>query len=200
MQQVDNFYTPPNAPASEVETLYFSFERLLGGKYFVQLVQVILNNGDGTIDVMPLVMQQDIAGNPIENSQIYNIPYGRIQMGGSAIKMNPKAGDFGLIAVCDKDSTLAKTTKSQSAAPTRRNHSLSDAVYICGIAMMNAEPTQYIEFLDSGINVKSSGDVNINGLKISSSGTLTLVDGSVVDKHTHGGVESGGSKTNPLGA
>nr|DAY73633.1 MAG TPA: baseplate protein [Caudoviricetes sp.] len=45
----------------------------------------------------------------------------------------------------------------------------------------------------------SGGTVNINGLKISPNGTLTLADGSVVDKHTHGGVESGGSSTAPLG-
>lgn len=45
----------------------------------------------------------------------------------------------------------------------------------------------------------SGGTVNINGLKIAPDGTLTLADGSVVDKHTHGGVESGGSSTAPLG-
>lgn len=45
----------------------------------------------------------------------------------------------------------------------------------------------------------SNGTFNINGLKIAPDGTLTLADGSVVDRHTHGGVESGGSSTAPLG-
>ncbi|MDU5475922.1 Gp138 family membrane-puncturing spike protein [Pantoea sp.] len=44
------------------------------------------------------------------------------------------------------------------------------------------------------------GGFNLNGLRILGDGRLQLVDGSIVDKHTHGGVEKGGSSTNPLGA
>lgn len=43
------------------------------------------------------------------------------------------------------------------------------------------------------------GGFNLNGLQILADGRLQLVDGSIVDKHTHGGVESGGSNTKPLG-
>jgi hypothetical protein len=39
--------------------------------------------------------------------------------------------------------------------------------------------------------------VNINGLKVHQR-QLELVDGSIVDGHTHGGVVSGGSRTDPL--
>lgn len=49
------------------------------------------------------------------------------------------------------------------------------------------------------INGTAPGGFNLNGLKILSDGRLQLVDGSIVDKHTHGGVESGGSSTAPLG-
>jgi len=62
-------------------------------------------------------------------------------------------------------------------------------------------PDGQITLENSGgkIDLGSDGTINLNGLKISPSGQLTLVDGSVVDKHTHGGVESGGSSTAPLG-
>ncbi|MFM3901085.1 Gp138 family membrane-puncturing spike protein, partial [Klebsiella pneumoniae] len=49
------------------------------------------------------------------------------------------------------------------------------------------------------INGTAPGGFNLNGLKILSDGRLQLVDGSIVDKHTHGGVEPGGSSTSPLG-
>ncbi|HBT8980834.1 TPA: hypothetical protein MCM29_005582 [Klebsiella pneumoniae] len=60
--------------------------------------------------------------------------------------------------------------------------------------------TIIIENSGGKIEMGSDGTINLNGLKISPTGQLTLVDGSVVDKHTHGGVESGGSSTNPLGS
>ena len=63
---------------------------------------------------------------------------------------------------------------------------------------MNGEPTEFVEFTGNGINIKSPGVVNINGLKILANGKLQLVDGSIVDGHDHGGVISGGSRTDPL--
>lgn len=49
------------------------------------------------------------------------------------------------------------------------------------------------------ISGTAPGGFNLNGLQILPDGRLQLVDGSIVDKHTHGGVESGGSSTAPLG-
>ena len=200
MQQIDNFYVPPQAPASEQEAVSFNFERLLAGKYFIQLVSVIANNGDNTIDVLPLVQQQDTAGNPIQNAVIYNIPISAVQAGSSAIKMQPKVGDFGIIAICDKDITQAKIAKSQSAPPTKRNHSLSDAIYLFGIPLMNEPATQYIEFTESnGINIVSPNGTHITG-PVTTSATITASGdvtgaGISLSTHVHGGVQSGGSKT-----
>lgn len=50
------------------------------------------------------------------------------------------------------------------------------------------------------INGTAPGGFNLNGLKILPDGRLQLVDGSIVDKHTHGGVQPGDRNTNPLGA
>lgn len=200
MQQIDNFYVPPQAPASEQEAVSFNFERLLAGKYFIQLVSVIANNGDNTIDVLPLVQQQDTAGNPIQNAVIYNIPISAVQAGASAIKMQPNVGDFGIIAICDKDITQAKIAKSQSAPPTKRNHSLSDAIYLFGIPLMNSPATQYIEFTESnGINIVSPNGTHFTG-PVTTSATITASGdvtgaGISLSTHVHGGVQSGGSKT-----
>ena len=65
--------------------------------------------------------------------------------------------------------------------------------------MMSGVPTQYIHFKSSGIDIKTTGDLNINGLIIKADGTLITKDGDTVDKHSHGGIQSGGSNTSPLG-
>jgi hypothetical protein len=112
--------------------------------------------------------------------------------------MTPRVGDIGLVIACDKDITNVKKTKGGGPPPTQRRHSYSDAVYITAIASLNDEPTEFAEFTGSGINIKSPGVVNINGLKVHPDGKLELVDGSIVDGHTHGGGSIGGSRTDPL--
>lgn len=200
MQQVDNFYTPPHAPASEQETVAFSFDKLLGGCYFIELAKVSAANGDGTVDVLPLVMQQDTAGNPIENAALYNIPVWQLQAGKSAIKMSPMVGDIGIIAICDKDITQVKIAKDQAAPTTRRRHSKSDAIYLGGVQMLNSSPTQYIEFIDGQpINVVAPNGFHVEGPITSSSTIVAQGDvtggGISLVSHVHGGVESGASKT-----
>ncbi|MXF49852.1 hypothetical protein GR294_25570 [Raoultella sp. Lac2] len=172
---------------------------ILSGLAFIDIVLVKAVEGD-TLTILPLVNDVNVAGGSISNNEIYQIPFLRLQAGNSAVKMTPRAGDIGLIVICDKDTTNVRKSKRGGPAPTQRRHSYSDAVYITAIASLNGEPTEFAEFTGSGITIKSPGDVNINGLKILANGKLQLVDGSVVDGHDHGGVESGGSRTNPLGA
>ncbi|QCK79151.1 hypothetical protein E4K08_22490 [Raoultella ornithinolytica] len=62
-----------------------------------------------------------------------------------------------------------------------------------GSAKLSLNPTS------GEISGTAPGGFNLNGLQILPDGRLQLVDGSIVDKHTHGGVESGGSSTAPLG-
>lgn len=169
-------------------------------RYFIEIVRVSAVRGDApnlVIDAMPLVMRTDRSGAPIQNSVLYDIPVFRLQRGNSAIIMNPVVGDIGMIAICDRDTTLVRANRKESVPGSGRKHSKSDALYLGGF--LNAQPTEYVEFTGSGINIKSTGTVNINGLKILSDGRLQLVDGSIVDKHTHGGVSPGGSNTAPLG-
>ncbi|TCW09235.1 hypothetical protein EDF73_1109 [Raoultella sp. BIGb0138] len=170
---------------------------VMAGMSFIDIVLVKDVDGD-TLTILPLVNDVDVSGGSISNNDVYQIPFLRLQAGNSAVKMAPRPGDIGLIAICDKDTTNVRKSKRGGPAPTQRRHSYSDAVYITAIASLNDEPTEFVEFTGSGINIKSPGRVNINGLKIHPNGQLELVDGSIVDGHDHGGVESGGSRTNPL--
>ena len=204
-----NNYIDSSVNSTNQGMLAYTFERLLSGNYFIEPVIVKAVEGEApnlTVDVLPLLKHLDASGEPVDTSEIYGVPVWRLQGGGNAIVINPVVGDIGIIGICDRDITLVKSTLKSSVPQTARRHNKADAVYFGGI--LNAAPTQYLQIDDSGVTIKSTsavkvesaGDVNINGLTISSSGTLTLVDGSVVDKHTHGGVESGGANTNPLGS
>lgn len=195
----ENLFTPTSAQVNEPESLKFTFERLLSGAFFIELVKVQAVRGTApnlVVDAIPLVTRTDQSGAMIQNSTIFNIPVFRLQRGSSAIIMNPVVGDIGMIAICDRDTTLVRANRKESVPGSGRKHSKSDALYLGGF--LNAQPTEYVEFTNSGINIKSPGTVSINGLKILPDGRLQLVDGSVVDAHTHGGVSPGGSNTAPL--
>lgn len=196
----NNQFTPTGAQINDAESMAYAFEMLMSGYFFMEIAQVMEIRGEApnlVVDVMPLLSRQNRSGSPINNSPIYDIPVWRLQRGSSAIIMDPVPGDIGLIAVCDRDTTLVRTNLKQSTAGSARRHNKADAIYMGGI--LNAAPTEYVQFTGSGINIKSQGTVNINGLKILPDGRLQLVDGSIVDGHDHGGVSSGGSRTAPLG-
>lgn len=195
-----HFYQPPSSNTSDAEAFAFNFHRLLSGKFFVELVKVTAIHGEApnlTVDILPLLTQVDPTGAMIETSVIYGAPVFRLQRGASAVIMDPSPGDIGLALICDGDTTVVRANREPSVPGGRRRHSRSDAVYMGGV--LNAAPTEYVKFTGNGIEVKSPGTVNINGLRILPDGRLQLVDGSIVDKHTHGGVSSGSSSTAPLG-
>ena len=151
----------------------------------------------GRCEVLPLVQQIDGSNNVYPMGKIINVPYLRVQGGKNAIVIDPQVGDVGLCGFCERDISIVKRTGELSAPDTRRKYDINSAVYM--FTMMSGTPTQYIHFKTSGIDIKTTGDLNINGLIIKADGTLITKDGDTVDKHNHGGVQSGGSNTSPLG-
>ncbi len=170
----DNLFTPNSAQASDAESFSYAFERLMSGLFFIELVKVKEIRGEApnlVVDVLPLVSRTDRTGSMIPNSKIYNIPVFRLQRGNSAIIMNPVVGDIGMIAVCDRDSSVARADFSQSVPGSSRTHSKSDALYLGGF--LNGQPTQFIEFADGALNITSPNPVNITCSKA----TIVAPDG-----------------------
>lgn len=195
----NNQFTPTSAQINDAESMAYAFEMLLSECYFIEIAKVVAVRGEApdlVVDVLPLVTKRDRTGAMIRNSTIYDLPVFRLQRGKSAIIMDPVVGDIGLIAVADRDTSLVRANLKESPPGSRRKHSKSDALYLGGF--LNAQPTEYVEFTGTGINIKSSGTVNINGLKIHADGKLELADGSIVDGHDHGGIEPGSGRTDPL--
>ncbi|HEN3294931.1 TPA: phage baseplate protein [Yersinia enterocolitica] len=160
---MNNFYSPPQNQSNDSDAFASSFNKLLNSNYFIRLATVTSVRGAApnlVVDVLPLVAEVRSSDRTIiQGSQIYNIPVWRLQRGSSAIIMNPVAGDIGLIAVCDVDISVARAARKESVPGSNRKHSQSDAIYFGGV--LNGQPTQFIEFADSELNITSPNPVNI---------------------------------------
>lgn len=179
----DNLFTPTSAQTSDAESLQYVFKKLLSGAFFIELVTVLEMRGTApnlVVDVLPLVTRTDPSGAIIDNSPIYNIPVFRLQRGGSAIIMNPMPGDIGMIAICDRDNSLARENLKQSLPATKRTHSKSDALYLGGF--LNSEPTQYIEFADNKLNIVAPFGVNVTTPEMHVTGNITA-GGNITDNN-----------------
>ncbi|EJI7099591.1 TPA: phage baseplate protein [Salmonella enterica] len=195
----ENLFTPTSAQVNDPESLKFTFERLLSGAFFIELVKVQAVRGAApnlVVDAIPLVTRTDQSGAMIQNSTIFNIPVFRLQRGGSAIIMNPVVGDIGMIAICDRDTTLVRANRKESVPGSGRKHSKSDALYLGGF--LNDQPTQFIEFADGAINITTPNPVNIT----CSSATVTAPDGVTMTTptlHVTGDITAGGNITDNNG-
>ena len=194
-----NLFTPTSAQTSDAESLSYVFQKLLSGAFFIELVQVMAVRGEApnlVVDVMPLVSRTNQSGDIIGNSPVYNVPVFRLQRGNSAVIMNPVVGDIGMAAVCDRDNSLVRANRKQSAPGSSRTHSKSDALYFGGF--LNGNPTQFIEFADGEINITSPNPVNIN----CSTANITAPDGVNVttpNMTVSGNITAGGDITDNSG-
>lgn len=203
--------TPANT-ASEYAALQFVFQSLLSKVYTIVLAQVqaVTNEGgvapSGTVDVLPLVNQITGDGVGVPHKTVYKLPYIRMQGGANAIIMDPQVGDIGLVAVAMRDISVVKTTKKQSQPGSRRQFSLADGLYIGGV--LNGVPTQFVQFTDDGVKIKSPTKVTLEAPAIELLGPVTAsstidaaedvtADGISLHDHLHGEVATGSDQTGP---
>ncbi|HCL4433129.1 TPA: phage baseplate protein [Salmonella enterica] len=196
---MDNLFTPTGAQTSESESLAYIFQMLLSGCFFTEIAKVVAVRGVApnlVVDVLPLLSRVDASGAMIANSTIYDLPVWRLQRGSSAIIMDPVIGDIGVIGVCDRDTSLVRSNRKESVPGSKRKHNKSDAIYFGGI--LNAQPTQFIEFADGAINITTPNPVNIT----CSSATVTAPDGVTMTTptlHVTGNITAGGNITDNNG-
>ncbi|GKK06786.1 Gp138 family membrane-puncturing spike protein [Klebsiella quasipneumoniae] len=136
--------------------------------------------------------------------------------GGCTLTFPVKEGDECLVIFADRCIDFWWQSGGIQEPVDGRMHDLSDAFCIVGpqsqAKKISDISTSAVELRSDDGSAKLSlnpvsgeisgtapGGFNLNGLQILPDGRLQLVDGSIVDKHTHGGVESGGSSTAPLG-
>ncbi|HGP0862473.1 TPA: phage baseplate protein [Yersinia enterocolitica] len=197
---MNNPYSQSQNQSNDSDAFASSFNKLLNSNYFIRLATVTAVRGSApnlVVDVLPLVAEVRSSDRTIiQGSQIYNIPVWRLQRGGSAIIMNPVAGDIGLIAVSDVDISVARSARKESVPGSLRSHSQSDAIYFGGV--LNGQPTQFIEFTDSAINITSPNPVNITCSKAN----ITAPDGVEMTTpllHVTGNITADGNITDNAG-
>lgn len=186
----------PESGATEYNALAFLVRQILAGCNFATLVQVkkCTNNGGvaavGTVDVQPLLNQQDGFGNAVPHGRLYSLPYVRVQGGVNAIIIDPAVGDIGIAVFADKDVSVVKSTKAQASPGSGRRFSMSDGLYIGGV--LNAAPTNYVQFSGNNINVTSTGVVNVKApainLENTGSALQTLLNSTLLtwlNSHVH---------------
>lgn len=118
----------------------------------------------GFVDAINLIQQMDGNNDGIPNVPMYKLPYFRLQGGGNAVIIDPKAGDIGLASFAMRDISKVKEDKTEGPPPSRREYDVSDGLYIGGF--LNGAPSQYIHFLESGINIMSTGQVTMDCTKL----------------------------------
>ena len=157
---------------------------LIGNAHTSMLVQVLsVDSSNLSCSIKPLTMLIDAQNNAYERGVVNNVPFFRLQGGINGIICDPQVGDIGLAVFCERDISMVKRNKVQSPPSSKRQYDLNDAVYIGGF--LNNTPQQYIQFTDIGINIKTIGDVNINGMVIRKDGTIVTKDGVILDTHIH---------------
>lgn len=150
---------------ADYSALSFLIDQVMGGVAICKIVKVVAvtnTGGDvaaGTVDVLPLVTQMDGNGNPVPHETVYGLPYGRIYGGGNAVILDPQIGDIGIVVFADRDSSSVIHSQTQNTPGSGRRFSMSDGLYVCGI--LGGVPTQFVQFLASGIVIKSPSSIKL---------------------------------------
>lgn len=139
-------------------------------------VKVLRVNGTGLnpvgfVDVLVLVSQVTGDDMTVDNLEIPNVPYMRLQGGANAVIIDPEAGDIGMGSFCSRDITAVKNARKAAPPGSRRAYNFSDCMYSGGF--LNAAPTQYIQFTADGIIVHSP-------TKVRAEAPTVQLDGSAV--------------------
>lgn len=149
----------PQTTWSEYNSLAFVIGSFLSKIQTATLVKIVscTNSGGvspvGFVDVLPLVDQIDGFGVPVPHVTLFNIPYFRAQGGQNAIILDPQVGDIGICVFASRDISKVKSSKKSSPPDSLRQFSYSDGLYLGGV--LNATPTQYVQFSSAGIKLHS---------------------------------------------
>lgn len=173
-----------------------------GGSQFKQTVEQMLsliNTGElvkvtavnasglasvGFVSVQPLTTRMDADNNKVEQSEIHNVPYFRLQGGTNAIVCDPAVGDIGFCGFCSRDISLVKRIRDMAGTNVYRISDISDAVFFGGWSANI--PEQYIWFDGDEIKIKATAKVTIDAPLTHCTGDFTAA-GTIKDLSTSSG-------------
>lgn len=164
-QDVDKGYFGQNTAqtnTSEANTRFFAAQQMMNLMSTATLCRVdsITNKGDlspiGTMSCTPLVNMLDGRGQPFKHGSVNKIIYCRLQGGKSAVILDPKVGDIGLVVFCDRDTSAVRKTRSQSNPGSARRNDFADGVWVMTV-LADTPDTSHLRFKDDGTIVAAFG-------------------------------------------
>lgn len=134
----------------------------------------------GTVDVQPLILDQDTNGIVIPQTPAYGLPFFRLTGGRSGIVIDPVVGDIGLAVFAERDTSNVVRTRDEGAAPTDRTYSSADGFYFGGV--LNDAPAQYLVMDDDGVSLftpdaldlEAQGGMTVTAPTIDVTGTVDV--------------------------
>ncbi|MGI4801025.1 MAG: oxidoreductase [Janthinobacterium lividum] len=189
----------PTAGSGDFNADTANILRLLARVETATLVRVVTctNAGGlapiGTVDVQPLVHQVDGYGRAVPHGTIYGLSYLRMTGGGSAVILDPVAGDLGVAVFASRDTSAVRSNNAAALPGSGRTHDLADGIYLSA-NLSTAAPTQFIQFNASGITMHAP-TVAIQG-NLTVTGTTTgqgdaVFGGISSEHHVHGDPQGG---------
>ncbi len=164
----------------------------------------------GTVDCVPLIQGYDGKDKAVPVTNIFAVPYTRIQGGVCAFVVDPEPGDMGIAVFAQQD--ISGLSEKESKPLTKRSFSMADAMYIGGIS--NKKPEAFVEITkEQDINItckkltiKASGGISIEAtagtqMQGGLSATEDIKSGTIsLQQHVHSGIQPGGGDTQkPVG-
>ena len=158
-------FQDPDTTATHFGTQAFVIGQMIRRISTATLVQVQAVTTDGGVspvgfvDILPLVNQVDGAGNATPHGTIYKCPYLRVQGGANAVILDPQVGDIGVAVFADHDVSSVTANRGQANPGSRRRFDMADGLYLGG--MLNAAPSQYVQFGAQGVTIHSPTKVTL---------------------------------------
>lgn len=166
-----------SANASAFNAQSFMIKQLMNTINTAEPVTVnsVTTSGDlapaGFVSVTPLVKLVDGDGQGHDQSELFQLPYLRIQGGENAFVCDPKPGDIGLAVYAMRDTESIKETRGEAPANpgSARVMNKGDGFYLGGF--LNALPKRYFMVNDEGLTLDDGegGKIELKG------GKLTIV-------------------------
>ena len=136
----------------------------------------------GMVSVQPLVNLVTGAGDGMEQSELFQLPYLRIQGGENAVIVDPKPGDMGLAVYAMRDTEGVKANRDGKPA-NPGTYSKGDGFYLGGF--LNAAPKRYVMVDDTGITLDDGqgGKLELKGGKLTITAPAGIESTSPTEVH-----------------
>lgn len=148
----------------------------------------------GMVSVQPVVNLVTGAGDGMEQSELFQLPYLRIQGGENAVIVDPKPGDIGLAVYAMRDTETVKANRDGKAANpgSARMYSKGDGFYLGGF--LNGQPKRYVMVDDTGITLDDGqgGKLELKGGKLTITAPAGIESTSPTEVHNTPALTMGG--------